>query len=172
MFIIYGCEKKQEPPPSKTQPFTPVQTPIHTPIAKPEVKPDEMPRSPHSNVTSKNERKIIVPPDVTKTWTGVRLIFEDRSSKKKAEFTVKLGSEMNIPGTELKVVCIEFLPDFKMERDIITSKSNEPHNPAVRVNIYEKGRTVFSGWLYAKYPDIHGFEHQRYGIILKEGIRG
>lgn len=165
--MLYGCEKKQEPTPTKTQPFSPVQTPLQTPM----VKPEEKPRSPHSNATPKSERKIIVPPDVKSSWSSVNLVFEDRSSKKKAEFTVKLGSELNISGTDLKIVCNEFLPDFKMEHDVITSKSNEPNNPAVRVIIYEKGRIIFNGWLYGKYPAIHGLEHQRYGIILKEGVR-
>ncbi len=134
-------------------------------------KPEEKPRSPHSNVTPKNERKIIVPPEVKNSWSSVKLLFEDRSSKKKVEYTVKLGSELNISGTDLKIVCNEFLPDFKMEQDVITSKSNEPNNPAVKVIISEKGRIIFSGWLYGKYPDIHGLEHQRYVIILKEGMR-
>ncbi len=165
--IVYGCEKKQEQPPAKPQQFSPVQTPIQTPM----VKPEEKPRSPHIDVTPKEQRKIIVPSDTKNSWSSVKLIFEDRNAKKRSELIVKLGSELAIPGTELKIICNEFLPDFKMERDIITTKSNEPNNPAVRVSISEKGKTIFTGWLYSKYPEIHGFEHQRYGIVLKEGIR-
>jgi hypothetical protein len=165
---FYGCEKKQElTPPQKTQQFAPVQAPIQTPMDK----PAEKPRSPHGNMSTKGERKIILPPEIKSSWTGVKFIFEDRNTKKQSEYTAKLGSEMTIPGTELKIVFSHFLPDFKMERDVITSKSTEPNNPAVRVEIYEKGKTIFTGWLYAKYPEIHAFEHHRYGIVLKEGIR-
>ncbi len=132
----------------------------------------EKPRSPHSNAVTKSEKKIIVPPETKNSWTGIKFIFEDRNTKKKSEYAAKLGSEMNITGTDIKIVFGEFLPDFKMEKDVITTKSNEPNNPAVRVEISEKGRRIFAGWLYAKYPEIHGFEHQRYSITLKEGVRG
>ena len=122
-------------------------------------------------MTPKSERKIIVPPEVKRSWTGVKFIFEDKKAKKKTEYAADLHSEMVIPGTEFKIALKEFLPDFKMEKDVITSKSNEPNNPAIRVEIFEKGKPVFTGWLYAKYPDIHAFEHQRYGIVLQEGIK-
>lgn len=165
---LYGCEKKQDSTPQKVQPFTPVQKPIQVPIDKPE---EQKLRSPHGNIVSKSERKVIVPPEVQKKWDSVRLIFEDRHIRKKAEYVVKLNSEFSLTGTDLKILCKDFLPDIKMERDIITSKSNEPNNPAVRVVIYERDQTIFNGWLYSKYPEIHAFEHPRYSIILKEGIK-
>jgi len=167
VIITSSCEKKQEPPPPKVQQFSPVQAPIQTPMDK----PSEKPRSPHGKMSVKGERKIIIPHEIKNSWTGVKFIFEDRNMKKQSEYTAELGSQITIPGTELKIIFGDFLPDFKMEGDVITSKSNEPNNPAVRVEIFEKGRTIFTGWLYAKYPEIHAFEHRRYGIVLKEGIR-
>lgn len=165
---IYGCEKKQDPAPQKVQPFTPVQKPIQVPLVKSE---EQKLPSPHGNITIKGERKVIVPPEVQRKWDSVRLIFEDRHNKKKAEYVVKLNTEFSITGTDLKIICKDFLPDFKMEKDIITSKSIEPNNPAVRTIIYERDQKIFNGWLYSKYPEIHAFEHPRYVLILKEGIR-
>ncbi|MCX7913914.1 MAG: DUF2155 domain-containing protein [Thermodesulfovibrionales bacterium] len=165
--VAFGCESKKEPPPQKSQSFTPVQKPIHIPLSKPQ---EERPQSPHGSVVTKSERKIVVPPDVQKKWSSVRVIFEDRQAKRKNEYTIKLNTEFHIEGTNLKVICKDFLPDFKMEKDIITSRSNEPNNPAVRAIIYEKDKAIFNGWLYSKYPDIHAFEHPRYSLVLKEGL--
>ncbi len=165
--ISYGCEKKQDASPIKEKPFSPVQAPIQAPMDK----PSEKPRSPHGELPLKGERKIVISPEVKKSWGDVKFVLEDKNTNKQSLYTARLGSEMSIPGTELKIVFGDFLPDFKMEKDIITSKTNEPNNPAVRVEISEKGRTIFSGWLYAKYPEIHAFEHHRYSIVLKEGIR-
>jgi len=36
--------------------------------------------------------------------------------------------------------------------------------------VFEEGRKIFSGWLFSKYPDIHPFAHDKYGVRLVEGI--
>jgi len=119
----------------------------------------------------KVEMKIIVPDSVKGKWSGVILIVEDKSSKKKQEFKVNLNSDLKIPNSNLKVAVGDFLPNFKMDGSTITSTSNDPANPAVRVKVYEGEKEVFKGWLYSKFPAIHPFEHPKYGINLKEGIK-
>ena len=59
----------------------------------------------------------------------------------------------------------------------LTSGSNEPKNPALGIRVSENNKQIFPapgkqwGWLFAKVPSIHPFEHPKYGIILKEGVR-
>jgi hypothetical protein len=65
----------------------------------------------------------------------------------------------------------EFLPDFIMDGLTITSKSEETNNPAVSVVVTEGGNEIFTGWLYSKFPAIHPFQHDQYGITLKEPIK-
>lgn len=117
------------------------------------------------------ETKVIVPEVVKGKWDAVKLIIEDKVAKKTSEVTVKLDSEYTIPNSNLKIKVGEFLPDFKMDGLTITSSSNEPNNPAVRVVVYENGKEIFKGWLYAKFPTIHPFQHDKYGILLKEGVK-
>ncbi len=117
------------------------------------------------------ETKVIVPEAVKGKWDAVKLIVEDKIAKKSSEITVKLNSEYNIPNSNLKIKVGEFLPDFKMDGLTITSSSNEPNNPAVRVIVYENGKEIFKGWLYSKFPTIHPFQHDKYGLTLKEGIK-
>jgi hypothetical protein len=117
------------------------------------------------------ETKVVVPEAVKGKWDAVKLVIEDKTAKKTSEVIVKLDSEYTIPNSNLKVKVGEFLPDFKMDGLTITSSSNEPNNPAVRVVVYEGGKEIFKGWLYSKFPTIHPFQHDKYGITLKEGIR-
>ncbi|MBA4349544.1 MAG: DUF2155 domain-containing protein [Thermodesulfovibrio sp.] len=134
--------------------------------------PDKLSQaSPHDEMKPKAKKDIVVPDSVKGKWSSVKLVFEDRTSKKKTEYTVRINSEFDIPNTVLKISVGEFLPDFKIEGSTITSGSNELGNPAVKIEIFEKGTGIFDGWLYSKYPDIHAFEHQKYGLTLKEGIK-
>ena len=117
------------------------------------------------------ETKVVVPEAVKGKWDAVKLVIEDKLAKKTSEVTVKLDSEYTIPNSNLKIKIGEFLPDFKMDGLTITSSSNEPNNPAVRVAVYENGKEIFKGWLYSKFPTIHPFQHDKYGITLKEGVK-
>jgi len=119
----------------------------------------------------KGEMKIVVPDSVKGKWSGVVLIVEDKSTKKKQEFKVNLNSDLKIPNSNLKVAVGDFFPSFKMDGSTITSASNDPGNPAVRVKVYEGEKEIFKGWLYSKFPAIHPFEHPKYGLGLKEGIK-
>jgi hypothetical protein len=169
VLVAGACKKKEEQPipkvPDKSHMFSPEM------LARSQSQSDAKPVSPHGDIAQKGKKTIVVPENVKGKWSSVKLVFEDRNSKKKAEYTVRINSEFDIPGTGLKIAVGDFLPDFKIEGSMITSGSNEPRNPAVKVEIFEKGTRTFDGWLYSKYPDIHAFEHEKYRLTLKEGIK-
>lgn len=124
----------------------------------------------------KTEFSVVVPDDVKASWTSVVFVIEDKQEGKQDEITVDVGGEFKIAGSGLVVKTGSFLPDFKMGAETITSTSNNPDNPAIGVEIYENGAKVFPatgkwGWLYVNFPTIHSFEHSRYGLVLKEGIK-
>ncbi|HAM51613.1 MAG TPA: DUF2155 domain-containing protein [Nitrospiraceae bacterium] len=125
---------------------------------------------PGMNIT-KTELKVVVPDSVKGKWSGVKLLLEDKATKKTTEFTVSLNSELKVPDSDLKVAVGDFLPDFRMDQGTITSASNDPNNPAVGVKVYEGDKQIFKGWLYAKFPTIHPFEHPKYGLTMKEAIK-
>ncbi|MBI5409149.1 MAG: DUF2155 domain-containing protein, partial [Nitrospirae bacterium] len=100
----------------------------------------------------------------------------DRKQNKQQELTANIGGEVKIPDSNLIVKVGPFLPDFKMNGAVITSASNDLNNPSVGVAIFENSAQVFPssgkwGWLYARYPEIHPFQHDRFGLKLKEGIK-
>jgi len=133
--------------------------------------PGQMPPGHAGASMPKVEMKIVVPDNVKGKWSGVILVVEDKSTKKKQEFKVSLNSDLKIPNSNLKVAVGDFLPSFKMDGSTITSSSNDPSNPAVRVKVFENDKEIFKGWLYSKFPAIHPFEHPKYGLSLKEGIK-
>jgi hypothetical protein len=129
-------------------------------------------------VVPKGETSVVVPDTVKGKWKAVVLVVADKTTNKSNEYTVNLHSDFKIPNSNLKIAVGEFLPDFKMEGLSLTSVSNEPNNPAVAIKVYEGGKQVFPagngkkwGWLYTKFPTMHPFEHQKYAILLKEGVK-
>ena len=172
---LWACQKKEEQPVPKA--------PIQSPMAQPSdlnqpmpphgqmAAPNSQMAASHGDAVKKEQKTVQVPEDVKKSWGKVKLVVMDKAAKKSKEYVVDLGSELVIPGTDLKVAVGEFLPDFKIMGSSITSGSNEPNNPGVRVEVFEKGKSIFKGWLYSKFPDMHPFEHDKYGLNLKEGIR-
>jgi hypothetical protein len=114
------------------------------------------------------ETQIIVPDFVSGKWDAVVLSLENKETNSFEDVTVKLGSEYMVPDSNLKIQVNEFLPDFLMDGLTITSRSEELNNPAVRVVVYEGDAEIFKGWLYSKFPAIHPFQHEKYGLMLKE----
>ncbi|MGO9952531.1 MAG: DUF2155 domain-containing protein [Dissulfurispiraceae bacterium] len=179
LVFFAACQNKEEQPAPKAPMQSPMAQPsnLSQPMTSPQpmtpqeaMPPNGQTGAPHGEMVSKAPLTIEVPADVKKSWHKVTLVFLDKGSKKTKEYTVNINSQFEIQGTDLKVAVGQFLPDFKMGATI-TSGSNEPVNPAVRVEVFEKGRSIFKGWLFSKVPGIHPFDHDKYGLILKEGIR-
>jgi hypothetical protein len=127
-----------------------------------------MPGSPHGGEAV--EKQVIVPDDVRNGWKAVRIEVESKGTKDKKRYVVPLSSDYKIPDTGLTMKAGPFFPDFHMDPVKITSESNRPENPAARVELFEGGKKVFQGWLFAKHPDIHAFTHEKYRVTLVEGI--
>ncbi len=173
-----GCKKAEEHPATNMPPQMPAapmgQMPQQMPPVPMGQMPQQAPMPPHGDAAGmapKVERTIVVPDAVKGKWSKVVLNIVDKGSNKSQEFTVKLNSEFKIPNTDLKIKVGDFLPDFIMSADSITSSSNQANNPAVHVEVFEGGKSLFKGWLYTKYPTMHPFEHPKYAITLKEGVK-
>lgn len=157
---LTACGKKEE---GKTG-AQPVQPP---PVSMPESHPREA--SPMFNLPQ-GELNISVPDTVRGKWRAVTLLVEDKVNKSSKDYAINLGGELTIPDSKLVIKVGDFLPSFVMSGSAITSSSNEQDNPAVHVSINENGKEIFKGWLFSKFPTIHPFQHERFGITLKEGV--
>ena len=156
-FAGTGCKKKEPPPPMPPQ-GAPGQP--------------GMPGAPHGEAGAPPvEKKIVVPDAVKGTWKAVKVEVEFKDKKNKKAFTIPLNSEFKVPDSDLTVKVGSFLPHFTMAADQITSGSNNPENPAAQVEVFQAGKEVFHGWLFSKYPAVHPFQNDKFGLVLLEGIK-
>jgi hypothetical protein len=109
-------------------------------------------------------------PAIADAWSAVRIKLVDSESGNEQEFVVELGQALVLGNSGLTLAVQGFVPDFVMDEGGITSRSADPNNPAVRVVISEEGSVDYEGWLFAAMPGIHPYPHERYRVLLIEGV--
>jgi len=76
----------------------------------------------------------------------------DPSFLKKLELS--LGEKIELNGENLEVSFLHFVPDFVInEKNQVTTRSLEPNNPAAFIEGWQGEEQIFSGWIFAKFPD-------------------
>lgn len=114
--------------------------------------------------------RLEVPPDVQHAFTGVKITWQDKTDGKQGTIDVPLGSGTPLPDPSLVVRADVYLPAFTMGGGAITSESAEEKNPAARITVFQKGKEIFSGWIFKNFPDVHPFTHPRFQLHLEGGI--
>lgn len=122
---------------------------------------------PHAGMARK-EAAVQIPPAVQARWKRIHIAVLDLQAKKEATYVAELGKDFTIPGSNLTLRPLAIAPDFTMDAGVISSKSNEPNNPAAQVTLTEGGKQIFRGWLFARFPETHPFEHPKYALRLLE----
>jgi len=165
----FACKKKEQQPVPKAPAMPPAMG----------VLPQEQAAPQGHQMMSGGKLQVVVPANVKGKWSSVKLLIEDREAKKIQEYTVKLNSELKIPGSNLIVTVGEFLPDFIMDGSKITSGSGELNNPAVGIKVADGDKQIFPapgkqwGWLWSRkeLQSAHPFEHPRFNIMMKEPVK-
>jgi hypothetical protein len=114
--------------------------------------------------------EITLDPEIADDWRAIRVRVVDLVSGADSVHDVVIGGESVLGDSGLTLRAVAFIPDFVMGEDGITSRSAEPQNTAARVVIMEDGKGDYEGWLFGAMPEIHAFPHERYGVVLVEGI--
>ena len=113
---------------------------------------------------------VVVPDEVRGKWRAVKIAVYDKYAKKQQVYSLAIGSEFTLPGSDLSLTIENFLPHFVMEGTTLTSQSNEPRNPAAQLIVRQGGREIFKGWLFKLYPTTHAFQHPQYGFTLVDCV--
>lgn len=150
-FAGTSCSKKEQPPPPPPAQGMPGQ-----------------PGGPHGPMGGP-DKQVVVPDSVKGAWKAVKIEVEFKEKKSSKQFSVPLNTEFQVPDSGLTVKVGDFLPHFSMTAESITSISGNPENPAVRIEALENGNAIFKGWLFAKFPDVHPLQHDKYGLKLIAG---
>ena len=86
---------------------------------------------------------------------SVELIMK-KTAPVETEETIRLsvGEKAVFDNGDLEVHALQFVPDFILDdKNEVTTRSLQPNNPAVFIKALRGGNEVFSGWLFAKFPD-------------------
>jgi cytochrome c biogenesis protein len=69
--------------------------------------------------------------------------------------TLKIGERAVLDEAQgIAVSALKYLPDFVLgEGNQPESRSDQPNNPALQIEGFQGSERIFSGWLFAKYPD-------------------
>lgn len=121
----------------------------------------------------KVERDVAIPEVIKGKWKAVKLQIRNKKNEKANELkTAELGSTFTLEeaDTKLKVTVGPFLPNFVMSKTSYTSMNNELNNPAVQLTVEEKGKVVYKGWAFAKYPTLYAFEHNVFSFQLMDFV--
>jgi len=90
-------------------------------------------------------------------WKNMTLEIWVKKKKDSADvdkLKIKLGRRVKLKDKDMEIAAVRFVPDFGIDADNqVVTRSMEPNNPAVFINGYKKKEKVFSGWIFAKYPD-------------------
>jgi len=73
------------------------------------------------------------------------------------KFRANVGETFEFPDSQLKIKPIVLVPDFVMDSSgRVGSRSREPRNPAVLIELYEGDELKDRLWKFLKFPDFHG----------------
>ncbi len=176
-FLGVSCSKSdsstqgtKKPSPQVTAKAEPKPMPAPSPTPSEKAAPPE--KFHHGGMTKMSDFVVRVPEDVKKTWKKVVLSIHTIKTMKQHNVVLPIGQKTAVPGTPFEIEVLYFLPDFTMGGSVITTKDNNPKNPAAKVKIYQKGSLIWSGWLFQKFPQVHPFTHVDYRIFLVKGLKG
>ena len=127
----------------------------------------------HPNVQEKVkiERGVVVPDGVRGKWKAVKLLVKNKKDEERNEMkTITLGSSFELEDSGIRVTVGPFLPNFVMSQKAYTSSGNELTNPAVQLVVEQNGKTLYTGWAFAKYPTMYAFEHDVFALQLMDYI--
>jgi cytochrome c biogenesis protein len=75
---------------------------------------------------------------------------------------LKIGEKTRLNDDGLEISALHFVPDFVItENNQIATRSLEPNNPAAFIEGWQGEKKIFSGWIFAKFPDIDRIHSSR-----------
>ena len=143
---------------------------VHMAISHERMTDGTAPGQPAAGPAPDVPNRLEVPPEVQQAYTGVRLSWKDKASGEAGVIEVPLGGGTPLPDPTYVVRADVYLPSFTMGGGAITSQGIEEQNPAARITVFQKGKEVFAGWIFNRFPDVHPFDNPKYQLHLEGGV--
>lgn len=164
LLAFTGCkgEKKQESALEPQQAAPSGQMPSdHPPVDQ---TTEDIAKAQHANI--KTQKEVVLKDEVRAKWKEVKLEITEGSSKTKGTVTIKVGGDVQLNRAGFRLKVAEFVPDYAISDNRIESRSNEPNNPAVLVELLEGDKSVSKGWIFKEFPEFNSFTDDRFPVKL------
>lgn len=168
LFAVSACSKKEEPkaeaepgaaPSAQTQPEA-------SPHAAMPPSGGEAVSVPHAPI--KSTKPLQLSKEVKAAWKIVEIKMTDASAKTSEAINAEIGKKTALKAGGFSVKVEAFVPDYTIYDDYIGSKSNQPNNPAIMVELFDKDKSVAKGWIFNKpeFSSFNSFKHDRFSVAL------
>ena len=75
---------------------------------------------------------------------------------------LKVGEKIRLDNENIQVSVLQFVPDFVIgDKGQIATRSLKPNNPAVFIEGWQAEDKIFSGWIFAKFPDFNRIHSEK-----------
>jgi cytochrome c biogenesis protein len=107
-------------------------------------------------------------------WENASLVISVRKKDDSAfsqELKLRVGERKAIGDSGTQISVTQFIPDFILnEKNEAETRSLQPNNPAAFIEGWQGEEKIFSGWIFANYPDfarLHGAKETNLSLGLK-----
>ena len=109
--------------------------------------------------------RLNIPADVKAKWKTVELSVAGKDITLR-NLQIPVGGETSVDKSGLTVRVVAYVPAFQSDAGAVTSASNKPDNPAVLIQLVDKGQVLNEGWVFQKLPDFNTYSNDRLQIQL------
>ena len=111
-------------------------------------------------------KEVRISDEVKAKWKVAEIELTDTSSATKKVLKLDVGKKVAVKGTNFKILAVVLVPHYVIYEDHIGSKSNEPNNPAVLMELYDGDNVVARGWIFKTFTTFNSFVHEKYAVAL------
>jgi hypothetical protein len=109
--------------------------------------------------------RLDIPADVKAKWKTVELSVAGKDITVR-KLRIAVGAEAGIDKSGLTVRVVAYVPAFQSDAGAVTSASNNPDNPAVLIQLADKGQVLSEGWVFQKLPDFNTYANDKLQVQL------
>jgi hypothetical protein len=162
LFLVFtGCDSKKKEASTEVQTEAQTKAPANHPAAD---ITESMAQAAHA--VRPATREVTISEEVRNKWKEVQLQITDMAQQNTQLITLKVGDSIRLNNKGEYLVVEVFIPDYSIIDKRIESRSNEPNNPAVLVNLTYEGEVMEKGWIFKHYPEFNSFVNKRFRLVL------
>ena len=109
--------------------------------------------------------RLNIPADVKAKWKAVELSVVGKDITLRS-LQIPVGGETGVDKSGLTIRVVAYVPAYQSDAGVVTSSSNKPDNPAVLIQLVDKGQVLSEGWIFQKLPDFNTYSNDRLQIQL------